>query len=108
MDYYEIFEIILIALVSITLFIFLFLKVTMADNTSENTVSKRLVDLRVVDLKLELEKRSLEKTGVKQALLERLKKVIQGHTLVDCFKWFGAIDHCIPIVERLNSGSKEP
>lgn len=58
----------------------------MADNTSENAVSKRLVDLRVVDLKLELEKRSLEKTGVKQALLERLKKVIHWHILVDCLK----------------------
>jgi len=45
----------------------------MADGSS----GKKITDLRVIDLKSELERRGMEKTGVKSALIERLKKVLR-------------------------------
>ena len=47
---------------------------------SPNTPGKKLSQLRVIDLREELEKRGLEKTGVKAALMERLKKVNPPHS----------------------------
>merc|ERR1711963_1150150 len=42
---------------------------------------KKIHELRVADLKLELEKRGIEKSGVKAALLDKLKKALEeeGH-----------------------------
>ena len=45
---------------------------------------KKLSQLRVVDLRAELEKRGLDKSGLKNALVERLEKVIMYKTFRMC------------------------
>ena len=59
-----------------------FLKLAMAANVVESATCKKLSSLRVVELKQELDKRGLEKTGVKAALIDRLKKVIRGNVSI--------------------------
>ena len=56
-------------------------------STPESVGAKKLAALRVVDLKQELEKRGLEKTGVKAALIDRLKKV---NAINSIFKWYNS------------------
>lgn len=47
----------------------------MASVAGESVAKRKLNDLRVIDIKEQLELRGLERTGVKAALIERLKKV---------------------------------
>ena len=72
-------------------------------STPESVGAKRLAALRVVDLKQELDKRGLEKTGVKAALIDRLKKV----NAINCvFDWCKCVPD-LPVLMRRKECQKD-